>query len=313
MKKIFFILALFLSTQFQAHAEDLSFNRYHSQTEINAYMKQEAQSHPDLVTFKNLGQSLGKREISYIIISHKVPSSVPAIYFNGTHHGDEWSSTEGILGLADYLISHHGDPAVTELLNSYAIYLQPLINPDGHAAQTREDSLSRDPNRDYSFPNRPDSESFAVPEIQLVKKLVDSIHPVLAAAYHSGIEEVLWPWCYTDSAPTDKVSFAKLAQASATAMEFDRYLQSYDDYATDGEFIDYVYWKYKTKALTFEISEEKTPAMSDLPGVVNKSVRGALTLMNSFRHPNFQSLPATGKLGQYGHLGLFPRTGPRFE
>ena len=291
----------------------LSFAQYHSQADIHAYLTSMATQHPDFVSFATLGSSRQGREIAYVVVSNKDAATVPALYFNGTHHGDEWSSTESILGLADYLIVHRDEPAVSAILNAYAFYLQPLVNPDGHLARTREDSTGTDPNRDYSYPGRTDAASFKVPEIKLVKDLVDRIKPRAAAAYHSGIEEVLWSWCYTGTPSTDDALLSSSGRIAAEAMGFDRYLQSYDDYASTGEFIDYTYSKYGTLALTFEVSTVKTPAATQLAGIVQNSIKGALAFVDAVAQAD-AGATATRSLApraSYGAAGK--RTTPRLE
>lgn len=289
----------------------LSFARYHTQDEIHAYLAGLAADHPGLVRFETLGASRQGREIAYVVLSNADPATAPALYFNGTHHGDEWSSTEGILGLADHLVTHRDEPAVRAVLDGYAVWLQPLVNPDGHAAKQRADSRGVDPNRDYSYPGRPDAESFAVPEIALVKGLVDRIKPRAAVAYHSGAESVLWSWCYTGTPTPDDAVLSATSRAAAEAMGFDTWLQSYDDYASQGEFIDYAYGRYGTQALTFEVSSVKTPAERDLAGVVATSVKGAVAVIDAVTRPAAlatRSLAPRSSLGPRGK-----RTSPRLE
>jgi hypothetical protein len=296
---------------------ELTFDRYHSQAEIHQFLQGEALKHPEFVSFATLGVSRQNREIAYVVISNREPASQKAFYFNGTHHGDEWSSTEGILALADYLIGHRDEPRVRAILDQYAIYLQPLVNPDGHQVKTRVDSQGNDPNRDYAYTGEAGEDAFHLPEIRLVRDLVDRIHPRAAAAYHSGIQEVLWPWCYTALPPAAEESLAGAGKAAADAMHFDRYLQSYDDYPTTGEFIDYAYMKYGTAALTFEVSTAKTPSVSQLDGVVKNSVRGALAFIDAVRaedlgapKPVLAPRPPEGR-GNQGAMGR--RVGTRLE
>src|SRR5262245_48885302 len=84
----------------------LHFHRYHTQEEINAFLTETAKSHPDVVRFRHLGYSLQGRDINYVVISKGDPDNLPAIYLNGTHHGDEKSSTESVLGLIDFLVKN---------------------------------------------------------------------------------------------------------------------------------------------------------------------------------------------------------------
>jgi predicted deacylase len=289
------VLRLTLVTwAFVAGAESvwaIDFKRYHSQEEINQYLRDVAAEHPELVKHHVLGYSLRGREIDYVVISKADPETAPAIYMNGTHHGNEKSSTEGILALIDYLVTQKDDPEVAALLEGYAIYAQPLVNPDGHAANTREDGLGRDPNRDYSFPDRPDSSSFRVPEIRMIKELADKVRFRAAAAWHSGMEGVLWPWCYSGQRTADHDAFLTLSRITAQAMGMRLYQQSYFDYETRGEFIDYLYMTQGTMAVTFEVSNAPTPAASQLASVVNRAVAGAMAFMLSIQDLDRGTLP----------------------
>lgn len=105
--------------------------------------------------------------------------------------------------MIDYFIKNKKDPKVQAYLETFALYFQPLMNPDGHANNTRTTANGIDPNRDYSYPEKKDEDSFKQVEAQLVKKLADKVKFTGAIAYHSGIVEVLWPWCYTATASHD--------------------------------------------------------------------------------------------------------------
>lgn len=273
MINLFITLFLLLPSAFA-----IEFNKYHTVNDINEYLREVEKKNPEIAQFKILGQSAQKREISYLILSDGDVTR-PAVYFNGTHHGNEKSSTEAVLGLIDYFIKNKNKQKVKSILNSYTLYFQPLVNPDGHALDTRGNHQGIDPNRDYSSPEKDEGESFRLPEIKLVKSLVDKVKFRGALAYHSGIEEVLWPWCYTADAPQNSDMFEAISKETASAMGFERYLQSYLDYPTNGEFIDYVYWKYGTVSLTVELSKVKTPPVSELPGIIKKTIDGAIKFL----------------------------------
>jgi predicted deacylase len=272
---IFAALFFFTSNLFA-----LDFDRYHTQEEISSYMRAMASDQPDLVRYNLLGYSQEGRDIAYVTIGkHSGHGNRPALYLNGTHHGNEKSSTEGILGLIDYLIINKDNQAVSDLLENYTIYLQPLVNPDGHAYNIRENVDGFDPNRDYGFPGIPDEKAFKTSPVKLVKQLVDRIKPRAAAAYHSGMEGVLWPLCFTPKHSRDHDLYYTLAKSSAEAMGMKRYAQSFYDYPSKGEFIDYVYLAHNTLALTFEVSSQGNPPESQLLSVVQRSIIGAMTFM----------------------------------
>ena len=127
---------------------------------------------------------------------------------------------------------------------------------------------------------------------------------------------MLWSWCYTGNASTDDALLSGSGRTAAEAMGFDRYLQSYDDYASTGEFIDYAYWKYGTVALTFEVSTVKTPSASQLDGIVQNSVKGALACVDAVAKADSGAAASTKTLSlrprsSYGVAGK--RTTPRLE
>ena len=264
-----------------AESRAISFEQYHSQFEINFYLRLTAIKYPRIVTFVQLGESAEGREISYLIITKHKFRNKPAIYFNGTHHGNEKPSTEAILGLIDYLVQNRNTPEVSEILNNYAIYLQPLVNPDGHANDSRLDSTGRDLNRDYSNPEKSDEDSFKAVETQLVKQLSDQVRFRAAVAFHSGMKGVLWPWCYSGDHTEDQDLFYTISKISALAMGSNYYKQSYYDYATSGEFIDYLYMTNQTLALTFELANKWTPDPAVLPEVVDNSVKASMAFIKA--------------------------------
>lgn len=254
----------------------IDFSHYHSQDEINEFLRDTARAAPEFAHFHNLGYSDQGREINYLVLAKGDPDALPAVYLNGTHHGNEKSSTETVLGVIDYLVKHRTDPEVARLVETYAFYLQPMVNPDGHAADSRGDALGRDPNRDYAFPERGDDDSFKIAPVRLVKELVDKVHFRAAIALHSGMEGVLWPWCFSPQRSPEADTFYTLSKLTAEAMGMQRFAQSYRDYPTRGEFIDYAYMTHGTLAVTIEVSSEGNPAATRLAYYVQRGILGAL-------------------------------------
>jgi predicted deacylase len=278
---ILYIQIMVLASGFAQTAYGLQFQRYHGQDEIAHYLRTRAQNYPDVARFVVLGQSLQGREIAYVAISKNWSPDVPAIYFNGTHHGNEKASTEAVLGLIDFLINQRDRTDIDRLLRKYRIVLQPLVNPDGHAANLRTDSQGVDPNRDYASPTRPESEAFRLVETRLVRRLLGNERVVASAAFHSGLEAVLWPWCHTPSTSEHDPVFKALGQSVARSMGMPKYTQSFHDYQTDGEFIDFAYMKFGAYALTLEVSQEATPESHQLPSVVQRAVNGSLAFLKA--------------------------------
>lgn len=263
------------------YAWALDFNRYHDQDEIAAFLRTEALNHPELVRFEILGKSAQGREVSVVTITKNLSPDAPAIFFNGTHHGNERASTEAILALIDHLVREQGSSSVDRLLRRYRIILQPMVNPDGHALNLRTDSKGIDPNRDYATPNKPEKEAFQLPETRLVRDLMIKEKVVASAAFHSGLEAVLWPWCHTPTLSQHDPVFRTLASSVAKTMQMNRTSQSFYDYQTDGEYIDFAYMRHGTYALTLEVAQEATPAANQLDAVVKRAVQGSLSFLKA--------------------------------
>jgi hypothetical protein len=275
----------------------ISFPTYHDQVQIETYLRSVASALPAIATYKVLGQSGQGRDLPYLIINATCQASPPAIFANGTHHGDEPSSTEAALAIPAYLLRTSAtDASVRSLLQTYAFYVMPLVNPDGFVSNTRENAAGLDINRDYSYPGRSDADSFKTVEAGLVKGLQEGVGFHAAIAYHSGAQEVLWPWCYTSDATADGIFFTAAGQKTAQAMNFAIYQQSYDDYPTQGEYIDYAYMRSHTLAATFEVSIAKAPSAALLAGVVDIACKGTVAWVQAVSDRDkgsLHALPAT--------------------
>ena len=244
---------------------------------MESYLGLIATNLPSIAEFHVLGKSVQNRDVFYLVINATCQQKPPAFLGIGVHHGDEQDTAEAVLASADNLLRKSAmDPAVKSLMQQYAFYLLPVMNPDGYTLNTRYNANGIDLNRDYSYPERADADSFQQIETQLVKSLQESVGFQGAVTYHSGATEVLWPWCYTGDVTPDDTLFVAAGEKTAQAMAFTVYQQSYDDYPTQGEYIDYAYWKMHTLAATFEISDDKTPTASALATIVDDTWKGTI-------------------------------------
>jgi hypothetical protein len=270
---------------------DISFDRYHTQEEIAAYLRAVAEAAPSLTTFEVLGESEQGREIAMLIIDATGEPDPPVIYANGTHHGDEKSATQSTLAIIDHLLRNREDPTIAGILSMYAVYVQPLVNADGHAMDQRGDAYGRDPNRDYLIPGRDEADAFHMVETRLVRDLHERVPIHASMAFHSGVTVILWPWGYTYDATDDHDLFHTLVKPSAEAMGIDSYYQSVELYPAEGEYSDYAYMAHGTLSLTMEVSTAKTPPTSQIEEIVNRSLRGTVAFMDAVRSWDLGELP----------------------
>lgn len=121
--------------QYEA-GESLDFSLYHSAAVIYTWLERWAEKYPEIVDLYEVGQSYEGRPIFQITITNKATgkhTDKPAAFFEGGRHSGEVSGCESVLWLANYLLVNYGtDPDVTRLVDTKAIYLRPINNPDGH-------------------------------------------------------------------------------------------------------------------------------------------------------------------------------------
>jgi len=116
--------------------DSLNFNIYHTYDVISTWLYRWAERYPELIDLYEVGKSYEGRPILQLTITNKntgEDTDKPAAFFEGGRHSGEVTSSETVLWIAKYLLSNYGrDPDVTHLLDSKAIYLRPINNPDGH-------------------------------------------------------------------------------------------------------------------------------------------------------------------------------------
>lgn len=130
--------------------EELSFDRYHTVDVMYHWYIKWAEQYPDIVDLYEVARSFEGRPILQMTITNKETgkdTNKPAAYFEGGRHSGEITSSESILWLTHHLLENYGkDEAITELIDTKAIYLRPQNNPDGsnlylHTAQRNRSSV----------------------------------------------------------------------------------------------------------------------------------------------------------------------------
>jgi hypothetical protein len=214
---------------------------YHSYDETCAELDQLQADFPSIAQSISLGQSVEGREICALKISDNVTEEEyePEILFDGCHHAREWISVEVPLLLAKYLVENYGsDSSIQNLVDDSAIWIVPMVNPDGHVysvdfsvdpldpddprfwRKNRNDYPSAcigvDLNRNYGYQwgldsgSSPDScedtyrgpDPFSESESVIMKRFASTHSFRTVVDYHNYSQLVLYPWGYTyDSAP----------------------------------------------------------------------------------------------------------------
>ena len=250
---------------------------YHSYDQIIALMDSLVRVYPSICVKIALSTSVQNRQLCMLKISKNVSrhENESQICFDGGIHGDEVGGPENLILLARDLCTKYGnDPIITNLVDSREIFIYCMVNPDGRAALTRENADAVDCNRNvgYMWASGGGSAPFSEPETKAMRTAVLSNQFVIQISYHSGTEEILYPWCYTGDTTPDKAHHVLLTNLYASTSGYGaslRNLQSYADYPTNGETIDFNYGTMGAAGLTFEISSDKQP--TDISGYYEKN------------------------------------------
>jgi len=130
-------LALPMLAVAQQAPPPIAFDHYHTLAEIDAYLHEVAARYPELVTLHEIGYSRAGRPIWAVDVNN--PTTGPAhekagFYVDGNIHGGEVLGGEGALAFLQRLLAGYGsDPRITELVDTRAFYIVPIVNPDGRA------------------------------------------------------------------------------------------------------------------------------------------------------------------------------------
>ena len=182
-------------------------NFYPTYPQYVTYMQNFALNYPSICRLDTIGRTTQGRLLLAVKLSDSVNVNrgKPEFLYSSTIHGDETCGYILMLHLIDSLLSGYGSvPRITNLLNNYQIYINPLANPDGtyaggdntvYGAQ-RYNYYGVDLNRNFPDPDagpHPDGYQWQMETKAFMH--YDTIHHfVMSTNYHGGSEVVNYPW-----------------------------------------------------------------------------------------------------------------------
>lgn len=113
---------------------DIDWNYRYTFAELESQLSQMAETYPDITALYSIGTSWQERDLWCLEITNK---AIPAEEKTGIGvfaniHGGERESASSAMYTAWWLTLCSGDDYVKGLLDSYIIYIIPVINPDGY-------------------------------------------------------------------------------------------------------------------------------------------------------------------------------------
>jgi MYXO-CTERM domain-containing protein len=215
------------------------FSDFRDLAEIEAKVDELAAADPERVQIETIGESLEGRPIRALRIGHAADDA-PAVLYSGTMHAREWLATMVTMCVADTFATST-DAAVLDVLDRIAVWVVPVVNPDGYEIswsydrywrKNARDGYGVDLNRNWAYQwavvgssSDPYAEDyhgdgpFSEPESTALRDLMIAQPQLVAHVdFHSYSQLILRPWGYTYDAPPDEASLAMLGQRMSDAM-----------------------------------------------------------------------------------------------
>ncbi|MBD3257532.1 hypothetical protein GF377_03790, partial [candidate division GN15 bacterium] len=243
----------------------------------------------DICRVFSIGQSAEGREILFAKISDNVDveEDEPEVMYTATMHGDETAGYILSIRLIDSLLTAYGtDPAITRMVDSMEIWINPAANPDGTYAggnssvygATRGNANGVDLNRNYPDHEdgpHPDGYAWQI-ETQHFMALAEQQNFVISSNFHGGAEVFNYPWdTWIDRHPDEDWWYAKGREYADTVhlyspssyMDFrlNGVTNGYDWYSVAGGRQDYMNYYHGCREVTLELSDQKLLTASSLP------------------------------------------------
>ncbi|MEO8195849.1 MAG: M14 family zinc carboxypeptidase [Thermoanaerobaculia bacterium] len=307
--------AIDMLTAAEVQATGWNWSAHPTYSAYTARLQYFADTYPDLVRRVEIGNTTNTvrphKLLALKISDHPdAAEDEPEVFLSSTMHGDETTGYVLMIHLIDELLTHYdpvsSDPyvqAITRLVDSTEIWINPLANPDGtyySSDETLSSSASRryyatsgggssgvDPNRNFPDPQdgaHPDNHVYWA-ETQRMMDFGNAHHFALAFNLHGGAEVFNYPWdTWSDAehAHADELwyqgvahHFANLVKANAPAVlggtsyfsdvSFDGTTNGWDWYEVDGGRQDWMNWWRRCREVTIEVSSCKTDDSLRMP------------------------------------------------
>ncbi len=247
-----------------------------------------ATSYPAICKVDTIGVSIQGRLILAVKISDSVElnQGEPEVLLTSSIHGDEVTGYICMLHLIDSILSGYGTvPRMTNLVNNFQLYINPLANPDGtyHGGNNtvngawRYNSNMIDLNRNFPDPKvgpHPDLEAWQTETKWFMR--YDTIHNfVLSMNFHGGAEVYNFPWDTWAKLHADDSWFGFTGREYADTVHANSpswYFKDEDNgvtngyawYEVNGGRQDYTTYFHHGREVTLEISNTKILPSSQL-------------------------------------------------
>ncbi len=238
------------------------------------------------------------RDIQAIKISDNVAQDEDekVVVLLGGEHAREWLAVSTVfLLMKNFVQQYNTDARIKKLVDSWEIWIVPIMNPDGYIyswtenrywrknrARNDDGSYGVDLNRNWGYKwgydtrgSSPNTHSivyrgtkpFSERETQAIRDLLKTVDPDLFIDYHSYGQLILYPYGYINKTAEDQriATMAKKMSDEIYKVHKHRYKPQvgYALYPTNGDSIDYVYATYKIPSYVIEVRPTGSGLLKD--------------------------------------------------
>ncbi len=286
---------------------------YPSSAAVQAQLESWAETWPDHVLLRQLGTSVEGLPLWGVRLG---PKEAPLLHrVVGGTHGDEASSVAIALALGEALLQE--DPGFEGLLGSQALWLVPLMNPDGYDAGVRFNRNNVDLNRNFSYlwsasEYAPGTAPFSEPETQALRTLFLGLGAPLGLSLHSGATNLGYVWNHTtlDTAEEDRLLALGQRYSDACDLEGFYLTNGAEWYTTRGDQNDWSYGVQGTLDFTLELTAAKSPEGGTLTEAMEAHLPALATWLEAPVLLQGQLLSAVSGMGLEGTLTVADATAP---
>jgi len=271
--------------------------------ELNIY----TEAYPEICRLYTLGQSVEGRELWAMLISDNPDDEEdePEFKYVSTMHGNEPVGTEMCLYFIDLLLTEYGtDERITNLVDSTAIWIVPLMSPDGLESGTRNNANGVNLNRNFPtltdsslniFTGEPLDATNRQPEVQHIMNWTAENSFVLSAGFHTGALLVCYPYGYNqqmqavDTPTPDDLLYEEISRRYSmhnppmwnSPQYTDGIINSALWYPVRGEMADWNYRYVSCNEVTIELSNNFRPPASQIPSLWNDNSESMLSFLEA--------------------------------
>ena len=277
--------------------------QYHTYITLTTDLQQIAADYPSIVRLVSIGQSVQGRELWFVKLTDNpdVEENEPGLTYISSMHGDEVVGKELLFNLIDYITDNYGtDPRITTLIDTTEIWIMPSMNPDGSEIGQRWNADGVDLNRDFpdQFTDPVNTATGRAQETAAIMAWREQHTSTLSSNMHGGALVANYPFdsnpagssTFSPAPDPDHDTFVRLARTYADnnpPMSTSNAHPAWDNgitngadwYSINGGMQDWEYVWYGDHEVLIEVSSDKWPPASQLPGFWADNLESMLAYM----------------------------------